>query len=191
MAWSWHGIYLRPKEVKYKICSDLSWMASNSKHLYWDIISKIAQNSACDMFPESRSYLMKRFNLFFGDVLRDWLLKQDVWLTIFFISKQFLVKNLHDQDQIWWKVWNFSSETFLVKVDLSKIVNLAWTVLTLAWTTRNGLTCWIMTCFSLSIMTIQDLLIFWRELTLNGEESQPDNGMKLAWNLLKTRRGEI
>ena len=52
----------------------------------------------------------------------------------FFISKQFLVKNLHDQDQIWWKVWNFSSETFLENVDLSKIVNLAWTVLTLAWT---------------------------------------------------------
>ena len=32
---------------------------------------------------------------------------------------------------------------------------------------------------------------FWRELTLNGEESQPDSGMKLAWNLVKTREGEI
>ena len=100
-------------------------------------MSKIAQNSACDMFPGSRSYLMKRFKLFFGDVLRHWLLKQDVWLTIFFISKQLLVQSLHDQDQIWWKVSNFSSETFLEKVDLSKIVNLAWTVLTLAWTYRK------------------------------------------------------
>ena len=41
-------------------------------------MSKIAQNSACDMFPGSRSYLMKRFNFFFGDVLRDWLQKQGV-----------------------------------------------------------------------------------------------------------------
>ena len=47
-------------------------------HLHWDNISKIAQNSACDKFPGSRSYLMKRFNYFFGDVLRDWLLKQGV-----------------------------------------------------------------------------------------------------------------
>ena len=51
------------------------WVQS---HLNWDNISKIAQNSACDMFPGSRSYLMKRFKLFFGDVLRHWLLKQDV-----------------------------------------------------------------------------------------------------------------
>ena len=36
----------------------------------------------------------------------------------------------------------------------------------------------------------KDLLIFWRGLTLNGEKSQPDNGVKLAWNLLKTRGGE-
>ena len=107
------------------------WVKS---HLHWDNTLKIAQNSACDTFPGSRSYLMKRFKLFFGDVLRDWLLKQDVWLTIFFISKQLLVQSLHDQDQIGWKVWNFSSETFLEKVDLSKIVNLAWTVLTLEWT---------------------------------------------------------
>ena len=110
------------------------WVKS---HKHWDNISKIAQNSACDTFPGSRSYLMKRFNFFFGDVLRDWLLKQDVWLTIFFISKQLLVQSLHDQDHIWWKVSNFSSETFLEKVDLSKIVNLAWTVLTLAWTYRK------------------------------------------------------
>ena len=41
----------------------------------------------------------------------------------FFISKQLLVQSLHDQDQIWWKVSNVSSETFLEKVDLSKIVN--------------------------------------------------------------------
>ena len=104
MPWNWCGIYLRPKEVKYKISYDLSWKATNSKHLYWDIISKIAQNSACDTFPGSRSYLMKRFKLFFGDVLRHWLLKQDVWLTIFFISKKLLVQSLHDQDQILWKV---------------------------------------------------------------------------------------
>ena len=130
LQWNWHGIYLKPKQGKY----DLSWKDTNSKHLYWDNISNITQNSACGMFPESRSYLMKRFKLFFGDVLRDWLLKQDVWLTIFFISKQLLVQSLHDQDQIGWKVWNFSSETFLEKVDLSKIVNLAWTVLTLEWT---------------------------------------------------------
>ena len=51
------------------------WVKS---HLHWDNISKIAQNSACATFPGSRSYLMKRFKLFFGDVLRDWLLKQDV-----------------------------------------------------------------------------------------------------------------
>ena len=125
MAWNWHGIYLRPKEVKYKICHDLSWKAMKSKHLYWDNISKIAQNSACDSFPGSRSYLMKRFKLFFRDVLRDWFLKQDVWLTIFSISKQLLVKSLHDQDQIGWNVSNFSSETFLEKVDLCKIVNLS------------------------------------------------------------------
>ena len=125
MAWNWQVIYLRLKEVKYKICYDLSWKATNSKHLYWDIISKIAQDSACDTFPGSRSYLMKRFKLFFGEVLREWLLKQDVWLTILFISKQLLVKSLHDQDQIWWKVSNISSETFLEKVDLSKIVNLS------------------------------------------------------------------
>ena len=125
MAWNWHVIYLRPKEVNYKICYDLSWKATNSKHLYWDTILKIAQDSACDTFPGSRSYLMKRFKLFFGEVLREWLLKQDVWLTILFISKQLLVKSLHDQDQIWWKVSNISSETFLGKVDLSKIVNLS------------------------------------------------------------------
>ena len=98
----WHGMTLngeksypddamklawRPKEVKNKICYDLSWKATNSKHLYWDNVSKIAQNSACDTFPGSRSYLMKRFKLFFGDVLRDWLLKQDVWLTILFYLK--------------------------------------------------------------------------------------------------------
>ena len=88
-------------------------MATNSKHSYWDNISKIVQNSACDTFPGSRSYLMKRLNLFFGDVLRDWVLKQGVWLTIFFISKQLLVQSLHDQDHIWWKVSNFSSEMFL------------------------------------------------------------------------------
>ena len=146
MAWSWRGIYLRPKEVKYKICYDLSWKATNSKHLYWDIISKIAQDSACDTFPGSRSYLMKRFNLFFGDVLRDWLLKQGVWLTIFFYLKQLLVKSLHDQDHIWWKVSNSSSETFLERVDLSKIVNLAWTYkiywssgMNWPWMARNGL----------------------------------------------------
>ena len=51
------------------------WVKS---HLDWDNIAKNAQNSACDTFPGSRSYLMKRFKLFFGDVLRDWLLKQDV-----------------------------------------------------------------------------------------------------------------
>ena len=117
------------------------WVQSHSN---WDNISKIAQNSACDTFPGSRSYLMKRFHFFFGDVLRDWLLKQDVWLTIFFISKQLLVKSLHDQDQIWWKVWNFSSETFLVKVDLSKVVKLAWTFLTLAWIYQNELSCFLL-----------------------------------------------
>ena len=47
-------------------------------HFHWDNILKIAQNSACDTFPGSRSYLMKRFNLFFGDVLRDWVQKQGV-----------------------------------------------------------------------------------------------------------------
>ena len=41
----------------------------------------------------------------------------------FFISKQLLVQSLHDQDHIWWKVSNISSETFLEKVDLSKVVN--------------------------------------------------------------------
>ena len=64
--------------MKCKICYDIYWKATNSKHAHWDNISKIAQNSACDTFPGSRSYLMKRFKLFFGDVLRDWLLKQDV-----------------------------------------------------------------------------------------------------------------
>ena len=127
------------------------WVKS---HLHWDNISKIAQNSACDTFPGSRSYLMKRFKLFFGDVLRHWLLKQDVWLTIFFISKQLLVQSLHDQDQIWWKVLNYYSEMFLEKVDLSKVVNLTWTLLTLAWKNYRS---------------IQDLLIFWHELTLNGK----------------------
>ena len=39
-------------------------------------------------------------------------------------------------------------------------------------------------------MIIQDLWIFWRGLTLNGKKFQPDNGMKLAVNLLKTKRGE-
>ena len=43
----------------------------------------------------------------------------------FFISKQLFVQSLHDQDHIWWKVWNISSETFLEKVDLSKIVYLS------------------------------------------------------------------
>ena len=174
------------------------WVKS---HLHWDNISKIAQNSACDTFPGSRSYLMKRFHFFFGDVLRDWLLKQDVWLTIFFISKQLLVKSLHDQDQIWWKVWNFSSETFLVKVDLSKVVKLAWTILTLAWTyqkqidllshdlfffgdiLKNG---WLDCLLNYkknhkSRLTMQDLWIFWREQTLIGEKwvkPQPNNGMK-------------
>ena len=111
--------------MKCKICSDLYRKATNSKNAHWDNISKIAQNSACDTFPGSRSYLMKRFNLFFGDILRDWVLKQGVWLTIFFISKQLLVQSLHYQDHIWWKVSNFSSETFLEKVDSSKIVYLS------------------------------------------------------------------
>ena len=64
--------------MKCKICYDLKRKVTNSKHAHWDNISKIAQNSACDTFPGSRSYLMKRFNLFFGDVPRDWVLKQGV-----------------------------------------------------------------------------------------------------------------
>ena len=128
----WHELTLNGEKwvksqpdnsMKCKICSDLYRKATNSKNAHWDNISKIAQNSACDTFPGSRSYLMKRFNLFFGDVPRDWVLKQGVWLTIFFISKQLLVQSLHDQDHIWWKVSNFSSEMFLEKVDLGKVVN--------------------------------------------------------------------
>ena len=119
----------------------------------------------------------------------------------FFISKQLLVQSLYDQDHIWWKVWNFSSETFLVKVDLSKVVKLAWTILTLAWTyqkqidllshdlfffgdiLKNG---WLDCLLNYkknhkSRLTMQDLWIFWREQTLIGEKwvkPQPNNGMK-------------
>ena len=96
MAWNWRGIYLRPKAVKYKICYDLSWKTTNFDHLCWDNISMIAQNSAYNTFPGSRSYQMKRFKLFFKIVLRDCLLKQDVWMTISFISKQRLVQSHHD-----------------------------------------------------------------------------------------------
>ena len=70
-------------------------------------------------------------------ILKWGLLRQDVWLTIFFVSKQLVIQSFHDQDQIWWKGSNSSLGTFLEKVDLSKIVNLAWTVLTLAWTYRK------------------------------------------------------
>ena len=146
-------------------------MARNELNLilHWDNISKNAQNSACDTFPGSRSYLMKRFNLFFGDVLRDWLLKQDVWLTFFFISKQLLVQSLHDQDQIWWKVSNFSSEMFLEKVDLSKIVNLAWTVLTLAWTYQKQID-----LLSQDLLSFEDILRkgwFYQDYPLNYEKN--------------------
>ena len=70
-------------------------------------------------------------------ILKWGLLRQDVWLTIFFVSKQLVIQSFHDPDQIWWKGSNSSLGTFLEKVDLSKIVNLAWTVLTLAWTYRK------------------------------------------------------
>ena len=128
----WHELTLNGEKwvksqpdnsMKCKICSDLYRKATNSKNAHWDNISKIAQNSACDTFPGSRSYLMKRFNL-----SSEMFLEIGYWSKVFdwqffFISKQLLVQSLHDQDHIWWKVSNFSSETFLEKVDLSKVVN--------------------------------------------------------------------
>ena len=67
----------------------------------------------------------KIFNFFSGMFLEiGYWSKMFDW-QLFFISKQFLVKSLHDQDQIWWKVSHFSSETFLEKVDSSKIVYLS------------------------------------------------------------------
>ena len=132
-------------------------------------MSKIAQNAACDTFPGSRSYLMKRFKLFFGDVLRHWLLKQDAWLTIFLPQNIFYVQSLHDQDQIWWKVSNFSSETFLEKVDLSKIVNLAWTVLTLARTYQKQID-----LLSQDLLFFEDILRkgwFYQDCPLNYEKN--------------------
>ena len=124
-------------------------------------------------------------------ILKWGLLRQDVWLTIFFVSKQLVIQSFHDQDQIWWKGSNSSLGTFLEKVDLSKIVNLAWTDLTLAWTYQKQIDLFSHQLFFFgnvlkkgwfyqdclikyeknykSIMIKQDLLIFWRGLTLNGE----------------------
>ena len=86
----WHDFGV---EAKYeKICYDLSWKARNSKHLYWDNILKIVQNSACDKFPGSRSCLMK-----------DLIFSSDMFLEIGYGSKmidwQFFLSH-----NILWKV---------------------------------------------------------------------------------------
>ena len=102
-------------------------------------------------------------------ILKWGLLRQDVWLTIFFVSKQLVIQSLHDQDQIWWKGSNSSLGTFLEKVDLSKIVNLAWTDLTLAWTYQKQID-----PLSQDLLSFEDILRkgwFYRDCPLNYEKN--------------------